>query len=61
MAYPLQREQPGAGNLVRQHNCVAVAVHGIVGAMYDERRDAYLPESLPPTFSRVDAGMVGNA
>src|SRR5215213_9442778 len=26
-----------------------------------ERRGAQLPESLPPTISRVDAGMVGNA
>src|SRR3712207_2468042 len=61
VAHPLQGEQLGAGNLLRQHNRVAVGEHGILGAVYDERRGAHLPESLPPTISRVDAGMVGNA
>src|SRR5919107_1368289 len=61
MAHPLQGEQLGARNLLRQRNRVAVGVHGVLGAVYDERRDAHLPESLPPTISRVDAGMVGNA
>jgi hypothetical protein len=61
VAHPLQREQLGARNLLRQRNRVAVGVHGVLGALYDERRDAHLPESLPPTISRVDGGMVGNA
>src|SRR5918994_4915259 len=61
VAHPLQGEQLGARNLLRQRNRVAVAVHGVLGAVYDERQDAHLPESLPPTISRVDAGMVGNA
>src|SRR5215218_2355038 len=46
---------------LRQRNRVGVGVDGVLGAVYDERRDAQLPESLPPTISRVDAGMVGNA
>src|SRR3712207_3137429 len=61
VAKPLQREQLGAGNLLRQRNRVAVGVHGILCAVYDERQGSHLPESLPPTFSRLDAGMVGNA
>ena len=61
VAHPLQSEQLGARNLLRQGNRVAVGVHGVLGAVYDERRGAHLPESLSPTFSRVDAGMVGNA
>src|SRR5215218_7176828 len=61
VAHPLQSEQPGSSNLLRQRNRVAVGVHGILGAVYDERRGAHLPEPLPPTISRVDAGMVGNA
>ena len=61
MAHPLQSEQLGARNLLRQRNRVAVGVHGVLGAVYDERRDAHLPEPLPPRISRVDAGMVGNA
>src|SRR5215217_3270958 len=61
VAHPLQGEQLGAGNLLRQHNRVAVGVHGILCAVYDERRGAHLPDSLPPTISRVDAGMVDNA
>src|SRR5215208_1796584 len=61
VTHPLQGEQPGARNLLSQRNRVAVRVHGILGAVYDERRGAQLPESLPPTISRVDAGMVGNA
>src|SRR5215208_308628 len=61
VAHPLQGKQLGARNLLRQRNRVAVRVHGVLGAVYDERRDAHLPESLPPTISRVDAGMVGNA
>src|ERR671911_1723402 len=61
VANPLQSEQLGSSNLLRQRNRVAVGVHGILGAVYDQRRDAHLPESLPPTISRVDAGMVGNA
>src|ERR687898_574959 len=61
VAYPLQSEQLGARNLLRQRNRVAVGIHGVLGALYDERRDAHLPESLPPTISRVDGGMVGNA
>src|SRR5215212_6928396 len=61
VTHPLQGEQPGARNLLRQRNRVAVRVHGILGAVYDERRGAQLPESLPPTIPRVDAGMVGNA
>src|SRR5919107_5121994 len=61
VAHPLQGEQPGARNLLRQRNRVGVGVHGILGAVYDERRDAQLPESLSPTISRVDGGMVGNA
>src|SRR3712207_7705824 len=61
VAHPLQGEQRGSRNLLRQRNRVAVGVHGVLGAVYDERRDAHLPEPLPPTISRVDAGMVGNA
>src|SRR5215208_8204714 len=61
VAHPLQSEQLGARNLLRQRNRVAVRVHGVLDAVYDERRDAPLPESLPPTISRVDAGMVSNA
>ena len=61
VANPLQGEQLGASNLLRQRNRVGVGVHGILGTVYDERRDAHLPESLPPTISRVDCGMVGNA
>ena len=61
VAHPLQREQLGARYLLRQRNRVAVGVHGVLGALYDECRDAHLPESLPPTISRVDGGMVGNA
>src|SRR5215210_9303443 len=61
VAHPLQGEQLGAGNLLRQRNRVAVGEHGILCAVYYERRGAHLPESLPPTISRVDAGMVGNA
>src|SRR5215212_4439938 len=61
VANPLQGEPPGARNLLRQRNRVGVGVHGVLGAVYDERRDANLPESLPPTISRVDRGMVGNA
>src|SRR3712207_698301 len=61
VAHPPQSEQLGAGNFLRQRNRVAVGVHGVLGAVYDERRDAYLPESLPPTIPRVDGGMVGNA
>src|SRR5215212_2524467 len=61
VAHPLQGKQLGARNLLRQRNRVAVRVHGVLGAVYDERRDAHLPESLPPTISRVDRGMVDNA
>src|ERR671911_841860 len=61
VAHPLQSEQLGARNLLRQRNRVAVGIHGVLGAVYDERRDAHLPEALPPTISRVDGGMVGNA
>src|SRR5829696_9365867 len=61
VSHSLQGEQLGARNLLRQRNRVAVRVHGVLGAVYHERRDAHLPESLPPTISRVDAGMVGNA
>src|SRR5215204_144695 len=61
VAHPLQSEQLGSSNLLRQRNRVVVGVHGVLGAVYDERRDAHLPESLPPTISRVDAAMVGNA
>src|SRR5918993_4314865 len=61
VAHPLQSEQLGSSNLLRQRNRVAVGVHGVLRAVYDERRDAQLPEPLPPTISRVDAGMVGNA
>src|SRR5829696_9406147 len=61
VANPLQGEQLGARNLLRQRNRVGVGVDGVLGAVYDERRDAHLPESLPPTISRVDGGMVGNA
>src|SRR5215218_10583619 len=61
VAHPLQGEQLGTGNLLRQRNCVGVGVHGIVATVYYERRGSHLPESLPPTISRVDAGMVGNA
>src|SRR5215212_852677 len=61
VAHLLQSEQLGTGNLLRQCNRVAVGIHGVLSAVYDERRDAQLPESLPPTISRVDAGMVGNA
>src|SRR5215211_3193703 len=61
VAHPLQGEQLGAGDLLRQRNRVAVGVHGILGAVYDERRNAHLPEALSPTITRVDAGMVGNA
>src|SRR5918994_223898 len=61
VAHPLQGEQLGARYLLRQRNRVAVGIHGVLGAVYDERRDAHLPESLPPTISRVDGGMVGNA
>src|SRR5215210_2690708 len=61
VAHPLQSEQLGSSNLLRQRNRVAVGVHGILGAVYDERRDANLPEPLPPTIPRVDCGMVGNA
>src|SRR5215203_1796964 len=61
VAHPLQSEQLGSSNLLCQRNRVAVEIHGVFGAMYDERRDAHLPEPLPPTISRVDAGMVGNA
>src|SRR5215211_3837791 len=61
VAYPLQGEQLGARNLLRKRNRVAVGIHGVLGAVYDQRRDAHLPESLPPTISRVDAGMVGDA
>jgi hypothetical protein len=51
VAYPLQSEQLGAWNLLRQRNRVAARVHGVLGAVYDERRDAHLPEPLPPTIS----------
>src|ERR671914_2008456 len=61
VAHPLQSEQLDSRNLLRQRNRVAVGVHGILAAVYDQRRGAHLPESLPPTISRVDAGMVGNA
>src|SRR5215203_4040140 len=61
VTHTLQREQLGTRDLLRQRNRVAVGVHGILGAVYDERRGVHLPESLPPTISRVDAGMVGNA
>src|SRR5215213_6769476 len=61
VAHPLQSEQLGSSNLLRQRNRVAVGVHGVLGAVYDERRDAHLSEPLPPTISRVDGGMVGNA
>src|SRR5829696_6498743 len=61
VAHPLHSEQPSARYLLRQRNRVAVRVHGILGAVYDERRGAHLPESLPPTIPRVDVGMVGNA
>src|SRR5215210_967450 len=61
VAHPLQSEQLGSSNLLRQRNRVAIGIHGILGAVYDERRDAQLPESLPPSISRVDCGMVGNA
>src|SRR5918994_1478528 len=61
VAHPLQGEQLGPRNLLRQRNRVAVGIHRILGAVYDERRGAHLPESLPPTIPRVDAGMVGNA
>src|SRR5829696_7693546 len=61
VAHPLQGEQLGSSNLLRQRNRVAVGIHGVLGAVYDERRDAQLPEALPPTISCVDAGMVGNA
>jgi hypothetical protein len=39
---------------------VAVGIDGVLGAVYDQRRGANLPQSLPPTISRVDGGMVGN-
>src|ERR687897_742018 len=58
---PPQSEQLGSTNLLRQCNRVVVGVHGVLGAVYDERRDTPLPEPLPPTISRVDGGMVGNA
>src|SRR5829696_1702376 len=61
VAHPLQSEQLGSSNLLRQRNRVAVGIHGVLGAVYDECRDAHLPESLPPSISRVDAGVVGNA
>src|SRR5215211_3980343 len=61
VAHPLQGEQLGARNLLRQRNRVTVRVHGVLGAVYDQRRDAQLPEPLPPSISRVDGGMVGNA
>src|SRR5829696_352608 len=61
VAHPLQSEQLGSSNLLRQRNRVAVGVHGVLGAVYDERRDAHLSEPLPPTISRVDGGMVWNA
>src|SRR5215203_4879663 len=61
VAHPLQSEQLGSSNLLRQRNRVAVGIHGVLGAVYDERRDAHLPEPLPPTISRVDGGMIGNA
>ena len=43
VAHPLQSEQLGARNLLRQRNRIAVGVHGVLGAVYDERRDAHLP------------------
>src|ERR687894_734596 len=61
VAHPLQSEQLDSRNLLRHRNRFAVVLHGVLGAVYDERRGAHLPESLPPTISRVDAGMVGNA
>jgi hypothetical protein len=61
VAHPLQSEQLGASNLLGQRNRVAVGVDGVLGAVYDERGKAQLPESLPPTISRVDCGMVGDA
>jgi hypothetical protein len=40
VAHPLQGEQPGTRNLLRQRNSVPVGIHGVFGAVYDERRDA---------------------
>ena len=42
VSHPLQGEQLGAGNLLRQRNRVAVGVHGVLGAVNDERRNARL-------------------
>src|ERR671911_1104061 len=61
VANPLQSEQLGSSNLLRQRNRVAIGVYGVLGAVYDERRNAHLPEPPPPTISRVDCGMVGDA
>jgi hypothetical protein len=59
VAHPLQSEQLGSSNLLRQRNRVAVGIHGVLGAVYDERRDAHLPESLPPTIQ--GGGLGGGA
>src|SRR5215217_7492725 len=61
VAHSLQGEQPGARDLLRQRNRVAVGKNGVLGAVYDQRRSTYLSKLLPPAISCVHDVVVGHA